>query len=86
MCRREEQCVVFPRHHHHHVQSFFSVIASGVNWVIVGLICVCRFVHVFIIIIVIFNGSEVRVMGTRSGFFAAGVFTLAFSAKPRVFV
>ena len=65
------------------VQSFFSVIASGVHWIMGRLIGVCRFIHVFIIkIYIIFNGSEVRVMGTRSGFSAASVFTFAFSAKP----
>ena len=32
-------------------------------------------------IIVIFDGSEVRVMGTRSGFSAAGVFAFALPMK-----
>ena len=62
--------------------SFFSVITSGVNWVIVGLIGVCRFTHVFVVRILIFNGSEVRVMGTRSRFSASSVFAFAHSAKP----
>ena len=64
-------------------RSFFSVIASKINWVTVGLIGFCGFIHVFIIlIIVIYNGSEVRVIGTCSRFSAATVFTFAFSAKP----
>ena len=33
-------------------------------------------------IVVIFDGSEVRVMGTRSRFSSAGVFAFAFPAKP----
>ena len=32
--------------------------------------------------IIIFNGGEVRVMGTRSGFATAGAFAFAFSATP----
>ena len=66
------------------VQSFFSVTASGVNKVVVCLTGVCglnRVVHVFIIIIVIFNGRAARVTGTCSRFSVASVFSFAFSAK-----
>ena len=60
------------------VQNCFSVITSGVKWVVVSLIDVCGFIQVFIVaIIVILNGGEVRVMGTRSRFSAAGVFAFA---------
>ena len=65
------------------VQSFFSIITSGVNWVVVGLIGVCGFTHVVLkVIIVICNGSEVRVMGTRSRFSIPCVLTFAFSVEP----
>ena len=65
------------------IRSFCSVIASGVNWVIVGLIGVCGFILVFIkVVILIFNGSEVRVMGARSRFSDASVFAFPSPAKP----
>ena len=66
------------------VQCFFPVVTSKVNWIVAGLLGVCGFIHV-VIIIVIFNGSEVRVVGTSSRFSAANVFTLAFSSKPTSF-
>ena len=59
------------------------MIASEIGRVIVGLIGVCGFVQVFVtVIIVIFNGGEVRVMSTRSRFSAASVLAFAFFAVP----
>ena len=48
-----------------------------------GLIGVCGIIHA-VIIIVIFNGIEIRAIGTCSRFSAAGVFALAFAAKPTI--
>ena len=65
------------------VQSFFSIITSGVDWVVVGLVGVCGFIHVFLtVIIVICNGGEVRVMGIRSIFSIASALAFAFFAEP----
>ena len=61
----------------------FSVIVSRINWVVVGLMGVCRFIQIFIVVIImVLNGGEVRVMSARSRFSAASVLVFAFFVEP----